>query len=122
MLFEACVHVAVEAAERGSPIQRQRGLEKWQLDSIERTAGVRPSNREAKEQLENAIGARRLRYVKGYGKQVAGFFPIGTDPDMLRTCGFDTYAEQKKRERKADADIARQEAAGVPAHYGEEPM
>ncbi|MDE3174521.1 MAG: hypothetical protein KGM15_00220, partial [Pseudomonadota bacterium] len=52
-LFEACIQVALASAESGQPIQKQRRLNTWMLDEIERVAGYRPREREVKEVLSN---------------------------------------------------------------------
>jgi hypothetical protein len=89
-LFEACVAVALKAHEYGTPIQKQRNVEKWIKDEIERAAGLRPSEKEIKDQLASAVPTGRLRYVNGHGKTIAGYYPVETDPDTLRTSGLDT--------------------------------
>lgn len=96
-LFEACVTAALRAAESGSPIQRQREVVKWLIDDIERAAGFKPTQRQVKEELENAVGRQRLRYIKGHGKQQAGYFPMTTEPATLRLIGVDTAKQDQKR-------------------------
>jgi hypothetical protein len=66
--------------ENEAPIQKQRKVNKWQLDEIERLAGRRPTEREVKEELARAVPLGRLRYMKGYGKQMAGYFPLRPTP------------------------------------------
>jgi RecA-family ATPase len=92
LLYEACISVALLSAENGSPITKQRNLFSWQLDEIERAAGRAPSQSEVKEQLALAVSRGRLRYLKGYGKQQAGYFPRETDPALMRETGHDTAA------------------------------
>ncbi|HVV79326.1 MAG TPA: bifunctional DNA primase/polymerase [Pseudolabrys sp.] len=90
LFFEACVTTAVQAAANEDPITKQKRLYDWQLDDIERQAGFRPSQNEIKEQLALAVSRARLRYLKGYGKQRAGFYPRETDPAWMRDFGEDT--------------------------------
>jgi hypothetical protein len=93
LFLDACVKVAITSAEHGAPITKQKNLYKWQVDEIEKGAGSRPSQKEIKEQLARALGSGRLRYIKGHGKQQAGYFPIETDPVWLRQTGIDTAKE-----------------------------
>jgi hypothetical protein len=90
LFFEACVNVALQAAANEDPITLQKRLYDWQLDEIERGAGFRPAQAEIKSQLALAVSRGRLRYLKGYGKQRAGYFPRETDPRWMRDCGEDT--------------------------------
>ena len=91
LLFETCVQFACTAADMGSPVQRQKDFTEWQLDEIERKAGVRPSEREAKQQLENAINVGRLRYVKDGGR-LSGFYRAETHLEKPDT--IDAFADQ----------------------------
>jgi len=91
LLFETCVQFACTAAKTGSPIQRLTDFAEWQLDEIESKAGVRPSQRKVKEQLEIAIDAGRLRYVKDGGR-LSGFYSAETHPEILDT--IDASADQ----------------------------
>lgn len=90
ILFEACITAALKAYEFGSPIQKQKHVENWLLVEIEKQAGFKPSHKQIKDELATAIGKGRLRYLKGFGKQTAGFYPIETDPETLRLIGVDT--------------------------------
>jgi RecA-family ATPase len=81
LFTEACIDVALMAAERDDPIQKQRKLYGWQIDEIDRRAGFRPTEASVKEELARAISAGRLRYVKGHGRDRAGYFPKEADID-----------------------------------------
>lgn len=74
-LKQACIRVAVTAAEHSVPIQKQRRLEKWMLDEIEGAAGRRPTDREVKEVLAAAVRSGELRYLRGTNRQTAGYHP-----------------------------------------------
>lgn len=50
----------------------------WHIDEIERAAGLRPSEREIKEELERAVSLSRLRYIKRKSHQIAGYYPFET--------------------------------------------
>ena len=56
--------------------------------------------------------------MKGYGKQIAGYFHYSSDPLMLRLSGLDTYVQEKQRggsrRRTKAADNAALEAGTVP--------
>jgi RecA-family ATPase len=85
---ETCIRIALQAAEKGTPIIRQRHLYDWQVDEIERAIGRRPTQREVKEVLSQAVGPGGLRYLKGHGKQMAGYFAFDdpdADPSVRRT-------------------------------------
>jgi hypothetical protein len=73
------IRVAIEAAESGSPIQKQRRLERWQLDWVEKAVGRRPSDREVKDALAAALPAGQLRYVGGSQHRTAGYYPADQD-------------------------------------------
>ena len=118
VLLDACVDLAVEAAKSGAPIQRQRKINYPQLSHLERVVGFRPTDRDVKDQLAQAVLDRKLRYVKGHGKTLAGYYPYMLDPVMA-----ETFAEDAARERERE-HIRQQKAAGeaarmVPADYGE---
>ncbi len=77
-LADACVAVAVMAAEKGVPIQTQRKLapQDWRMGKIERRAGWKPPDREVKAALAQAMAGDRLRYQPGGGThQPAGYYP-----------------------------------------------
>ena len=63
------------AAGCGAPIQKQRRMEKWQLDEIEADVGRRPTDREVKDVLHVALPAGLLRYVGGSQHRTAGYYP-----------------------------------------------
>ena len=94
LLFEACIAAALNAAEHDVPIKRGYPIEKWLFDGIERAAGFRPTPNQIKNELATAVGKGRLRYIKGSSHQKAGYFPVETDPELLRTIGVDTAREQ----------------------------
>jgi hypothetical protein len=73
--LNASVRVAVAAAEQGAPIQKQRRINGWMLDEIERAIGRRPNEREVKETLAAALPAGLLRYVGGSQYRTAGYYP-----------------------------------------------
>jgi hypothetical protein len=77
--LDACVSVAIQSAEQGSPIQKQRRLNVWMLDTIESRSGFRPSDREVKEALARAMSLSLLRYAPGTKYQTAGYYPV--DPN-----------------------------------------
>ena len=97
-LFEACVAAALKAAEHDAPIQQQRDIAPWLMNDIERTIGKEPTQREVKEQLAEALGRKRLRYVKGHGKQKAGYFAWSTDAPTLRLTGIDTAKRTQEQD------------------------
>lgn len=69
------IRLAVAAADSGAPNTKQRYPEKWQLDEFEKTLGQRPTNRQFKDYLAEALSKGLLRYQKGYGKTLAGYYP-----------------------------------------------
>ena len=77
---EACVRVALLAAEQGLPIQGQKKLSKWMSDDIERDVGYRPTERVVKETLATAMREGKLRYLKGTNRRMAGYYP----PDQTK--------------------------------------
>ena len=97
MFFEACIEVALSAAEHGAPIQKQKNVERWVKVAIEKKAGKIATDKEIKDQLATAQSVGRLRYVPGHGKAAAGYYPMETDPEVLRTSGIDTAKEEKQR-------------------------
>ena len=52
--------------------------------------------RQPLDQLATGLSVGRLRYVTGYGKTVAGYYPMETQPDTLRSSGFDTGRHKPK--------------------------
>jgi RecA-family ATPase len=79
-LRDACVAVAIQAAEHDAPIQKQRRLHKWMLDEIEGAVSYRPKERDVKEELASAMRDNRLRYLNGTTKRSAGYYP--SDPEQ----------------------------------------
>jgi RecA-family ATPase len=60
--FEAaCIAAAVTAAQ-STPIQTQRNLPDWVFEDVERAAGFRPTKRQVKEALAQAVRDGRLQY------------------------------------------------------------
>ena len=122
LLFEACIRVALQAAEMDTPITRQRKLIDHQLVAIEREVGFKPTQREVKEQLHRAVLEKRLRYSRGYGKQMAGYFPFSLDPSTMRTLaamgGLPVYqagmARDKAHARRKAEEAKGEEAETVP--------
>jgi RecA-family ATPase len=104
LFFEACVSVALDAAQHEEPITRQRKLFGWQLEEIEWRAGFAPSQHEIKEQLGLAVSRGRLRYVKGHSHARAGYYPCETDPAHLKQTGVDT-AQRIGAYGKVSADL-----------------
>jgi hypothetical protein len=100
-LLDTCVQIAIAAAERGMPVQMQRKLEHWQVAEIESAVGYRPTDRDIKAELNRAVNLQRLRYVKGHGKQKAGYFPFEVDPQML---ALDPEWEIARRRKHATAE------------------
>lgn len=117
-LLDACVELALEAAENGSPIQLQRKITPPQLAHLERVLGFRPTPRDVADKLEEALLAKRLRYIAGKGHTIAGYYPYSLDPCMAETFAEDA-ARERKRERIRQQKAAGEEASVVPAHYGE---
>ena len=119
VLMEACVELAVQAAQSGLPIKQQPRISYAHLSQLERVLGFRPTDREVKEQLANALLAKRLRYVKGQSHNIAGYYPFETDPVMA-----DSYAKEAERERNrrrlARAEAATDQTKLVPEDIGEE--
>ena len=76
LYLEAVVSIAVQAAKLSAPLTAQKNLYPWQLAEIERACGKRPTNKEVKAELARAVALKRLRYIKGHGKQRAGYFPF----------------------------------------------
>jgi hypothetical protein len=75
-LRDACVRAALMAAEDGTPIQKQRRVIGWPMDEIKTAAGYRPSDRDVKEALGNALHAGLIRYVNGSNLMAAGYYPV----------------------------------------------
>jgi RecA-family ATPase len=78
---EACIRVAIMAARAGAPITMQRNAQKWQIDEVARETGRPISQSMFKEELHQALIAKRLRYVPGKSKTRAGYFPFIADTD-----------------------------------------
>jgi hypothetical protein len=95
LLFEACISMALRTHGCGAPIQKQKYVETWVLTEIEKLVGFRPSQKQIKDELATAIGKGRLRYIKGHGKQTAGYYPVETDPEMLRMIGVDAAKDRR---------------------------
>jgi hypothetical protein len=102
LFFEACITAAFDAHASGAPLQKQRNAPGWAVTQIERAAGFKPSQKQIKEQLEAALRVGRLRYVAAYGKTIAGYYPVETDPEMLRLIGLDTAKEPRALEHRAN--------------------
>lgn len=117
-LLDACVELALEAAKNGNPIQLQRKITPPQLAHLERALGFRPSNQDVKDQLQQALLDKRLRYVRGYGKTMAGYYPYALDPVMAATYADDAERE-RERARLAKAKAGSAEAKDAPDGYGE---
>jgi hypothetical protein len=73
--LKAVMHVVRLSAERGTPIQKQRRLEGWQLEEIESRAGFRPTDRQVKEALGSSLRVGRLRYKSNTRHHAAGYYP-----------------------------------------------
>lgn len=116
VLLDTCVDLAVQAAEAGSPIQKQRKVSYAQLAHLERIVGFRPTDRDVKDQLAQALLLKRLRYVKGWGKNVAGYYPYEVEPT---NCTAD-YGENMQRDRRnARLAKAKDQASIVPEDMAE---
>jgi RecA-family ATPase len=90
LFTDACIKVALQAAEQDAPIQNQRHLRGWMIDRIEQAAGFKPSERQVKEELPRLLSVGKLRNQKGHGKQMAGYFPVadgGRGSDELKLSG-----------------------------------
>lgn len=81
LLHEACVQVAIEAAKVGNPILKQPKVEDWRREEIERRCGFKPNDTQIKGELSKALRDGKLRYVKGHGKNKAGYFPFAASTD-----------------------------------------
>jgi hypothetical protein len=119
VFLNECVTLAIEAAETGEPIKKQKNVTLAQLAHLERVLGFRPSPREVRAKLEEALLAKRLRYVKGHGKIMAGYYPFTLDPCMAETFAEDA-ARERKRERISQQKAAVEEAKFVPEGYSED--
>lgn len=71
-----------------------------------------------KDQLQQALLDKRLRYVRGYGKTMAGYYPYALDPIMAATYAEDAERE-RERTRSARMKADNVEAEIVPARYFE---
>lgn len=80
--------------------------------------GFKPSRRDVKGQLAQALLDMRLRYVKGHGKTIAGYYPYALDPSMAETYAEDAERERDRR-RVARANATMDEAKLVPADMAE---
>ena len=126
VLMDACIEVALYAADVGAPITKQRKLHYTQLLQIEKAVGFTVSNNEVKDVLAAAVLVKRLRYFAGKGKQIAGYFPYTADPHMLRCGGIAMYMHSAQIEKDREAaskaakgrEDAKLEAATVPEGYG----
>jgi hypothetical protein len=74
-LGNACVEVAIMAAEHCAPIQKRQHPAGWIVGEIERLCGWRPAPREIKDALATAMYEGRLRYLEGNKDRVAGYYP-----------------------------------------------
>jgi hypothetical protein len=98
--LDACVHVALAAAERGIPLQRRSDIPKVARDEIERRAGFRPGLTEIRKALEEGVQAKLLRYLAGRSHVTAGYYRNDIDPDNAAHFGIE------EAERLADqADL-----------------
>lgn len=118
-LLDACVELALQAAKNGNPLQLQRKIAPAQLSHLERELGFKPSNRDVKDQLQQALLDKKLRYVKGHGKTMAGYYPYTLDPIMAATYAEDAERESN-RQHAARMKAGNDEAKLVPDYYSEE--
>jgi hypothetical protein len=86
-LMQACVRVAIEQSERGTPLKRRGQIKPSLRQDIERAAGYRPGLTEIRETLEEAINANQLRYITGRGHEVAGYYANTLDPENIKHLG-----------------------------------
>ncbi|MBS0252405.1 MAG: bifunctional DNA primase/polymerase [Proteobacteria bacterium] len=80
----ACINTALQAADGGCPIQKQRRIQGWMFDQIEKDAGYRPTEKQVKDELAAAISTGELRYIAAHGKQQAGYFAKERDPFLIK--------------------------------------
>jgi len=128
LLLEACIRLALDCADGGEPIKRQKKLPYFQLLAIEKEVGFTVTNNDVKEQLDKAVYLKKLRYVRGHGKDVAGYFPYNAHPYAIRNLGAQGYAREAARHKMRTAlaewakatEDATLEAAVIPNNYRED--
>ena len=91
--MDACVRVALLAAEHGAPVQKQRNPDGWVLDEIEKEVGRRPSKSDVKSALVTAMHEGRLRYLGATEDRTAGYY----HPDMARAAEVAVAAKRQKK-------------------------
>lgn len=119
VFMDECIALAIEAAEGGDPIKKRRKVSPAQLAHLERVLGFRPTPRDVADKLEEALLAKRLRYIAGKGHTIAGYYPYSLDPCMAETFAEDA-AREREREHIRQQKAAGEEASVVPADYGED--
>lgn len=103
-LMDACVRVAIMAANTSAPMRQGAAPLKWQIDEIEKDIGRRPTKAEIKETLAAALPAGLLRYIKGTNTLAAGYYPS----DMA-------VAEELARDNRRAAESARKSLEAADA-------
>lgn len=85
VFYEACIKEAIAwAIEYDNPILQRPKINNVALTNIELASGKRPTQREVKDALIQALAKKRLRYLTGHGKQKAGYYPFdGATADGL---------------------------------------
>ena len=71
---DACIAIAIAAAEQGAPITHQRKCATWMIQEVDLRAGQRPDDRAIKEELAKAVRDGVLIYVKGSRNTAAGYY------------------------------------------------
>lgn len=101
-LRRSVVRVAIKAAEKGVPIQKQKHPEKWAIDEIELETGRRPSRHEVKDILaREAVLQDSLRFIPGSKGTAAGYYPV--DAALAGELARDAK-RQRRTARKVGAD------------------
>jgi hypothetical protein len=97
--MRTCIDAAATAAGQGMPLTMQKTPPKWVFDEVERASSYRPTQRQIKEALAQALRDNRLRYMKGNHSRAAGYYPF--DPD----CADEMAAEAKRQQTAAKGSI-----------------
>lgn len=72
----AVIEAAIALYVQGTPIQRRGSdIPSWVWGSIERVSGKRPTMRELKAELADALNKKELRYVTGQRGEPTGYYP-----------------------------------------------
>ncbi len=81
-LRDACVSLVASCAQQGDPVQKQRKLQKWQIDLVESAVGFRPSDADIKNEIGLAAHAGALTHMAANRHRRAGYYPVSNSNNV----------------------------------------